>query len=522
MNWDLPYPSRRMPVLAANCVATTQPLAAQAGLSMLVKGGNAVDAAIAAAVAQTVVEPVMNGLGSDLFAIVWDGARLHGLNASGRSPAAWTPDRFPGPEMPHEGWNSATVPGAVSGWAALSARFGRLAFDALCEPALRYARDGFLVPPVIAAIWQNQIERLKEQPGFAENFMLKGRAPRPSELFRAPHIAATLERIATTRGEALYRGEIGEAVAKAAAAGGGMMTVADLAAHRPDWVEPIEVPFRGHSIHELPPNGQGIAALVALGVLDRLDVAGLDPDGPEMLHLQIEALKLGVMDVREHVADSDHMRVAIRDLLDPARLGDLARGVERDRVAVAAPRSQHRGATIYLAAADSSGMMVSLIQSNYHGFGSGVVVPGTGVALNNRGSCFVTDPAHPNCVGPAKRPLNTIMPGFITREGEAVAAFGVMGGTMQPQGHLQVVSRMLASRQNPQAAIDAPRWRVEGDDVWVEETMSDAARRGLAARGHRLSAGTPLDFGAGQIILRIDGGYVAASESRRDGCAVGY
>jgi gamma-glutamyltranspeptidase/glutathione hydrolase len=216
------------------------------------------------------------------------------------------------------------------------------------------------------------------------------------------------------------------------------------------------------------------------------------------------------------------MRIAIRDLLEPARLDALARGVRRDRVAVPAPPSQHRGATIYLAAADASGMMVSLIQSNYHGFGSGVVVPGTGIALNNRGACFVTDPAHPNCVGPAKRPLNTIIPGFVTKDGKAVAAFGVMGGMMQPQGHLQVVSRMLASGQNPQTALDAPRWRVEGEDVWVEEAMSQTARRGLEARGHRLSPGTSLDFGAGQIIVRIDGGYVAASESRRDGCAAGF
>jgi gamma-glutamyltranspeptidase/glutathione hydrolase len=371
-------------------------------------------------------------------------------------------------------------------------------------------------------IWANQVERLHAQTGFAETFLPHGRAPKAGEHFRPPYHAATLKKLAETGGESLYRGELAETIAKASAADGGFATTEDLAAHRSDWVEPIDVEFFGHRIHELPPNGQGIAALIALGLLERLDIVGLAPDSPEMLHLQIEAMKLGVGDVRAHVADPAFMTIAPAALLDPARLDEMAASIRRDRVAVPTPVSMHRGATVYLTAADQDGMMVSLIQSNYHGFGSGIVVPGTGIALNNRGSCFVTTPGHPNHVGPSKRPLNTIIPGFVTRNGAPVISFGVMGGTMQPQGHTQVVSRMLASRQNPQAAIDAPRWRVEGDDVWIEAAIPAAARQGLSERGHRLREGTLLEFGAAQIIRRVDHGYVAASEGRRDGCAVGF
>jgi gamma-glutamyltranspeptidase/glutathione hydrolase len=521
MNWDLPYPSRRSPVLAQNCVATTQPLAAQAGLSMLMRGGNAVDAALATAIALTVVEPTSNGIGSDLFAIVWDGAALHGLNASGRSPKSLRPERFIGPAMPKAGWDSVAVPGAVSGWAALHARFGHLDFETLFEPAVRYATDGFLVSPVIATQWASQVERLGAQPGFAETFLPNGRAPAAGELFRCPAQADTLEQVARTGGEAFYRGALAETIAAASASGGGALGLDDLAGHACEWVRPIDVAFQGHLVHELPPNGQGIAALIALGVLERCEVAGLDPDSPDMLHLEIEATKLGMADVAAHVADTDHMRTTVAELLDPARLDALAKTIRRDRAA-APPPPQPKGGTVYLAAADASGMMVSLIQSNYWGFGSGVVVPGTGIALNNRASCFATTPGHPNCCGPGKRPLNTIIPGFITKDGAPLAAFGVMGGTMQPQGHVQVARRMLASGQNPQAAIDAPRWRVEEGEVWVESALPRETRRAHAARGHGLSEGSFLDFGAAQTIWRTGHGYIAASEGRRDGQAVGF
>ena len=522
MNWDFPYSSQRVPILARNAVATSQPLAAQAGLSMLTRGGNAVDAAIATAVTLTVVEPCSNGIGSDAFAILWDGRELVGLNASGRSPKGWTPERFAGPAMPNVGWRSVTVPGAVSAWVALHEGYGRLSFETLFEPAIRYAKEGFLVPPAVARIWANQVERLKDQPGFAETFLPNGRAPRPGELFRSPAQAATLREIAASRGESFYRGELGAAIARAAAQGGAAFDGDDLAAHRCDWVEPIDIGLTasGYRIHELPPNGQGVAALIALAILDYCGVSAMQQDTAGMQHPQIEAIKLAMADVRAHVGDPDGMRVSTEWLLDPDRIEILQQTIMPSAAPAFSPG--HDGGTVYLAAADASGMMVSFIQSNYHGFGSGVVVPGTGIALNNRGACFVTTPGHPNRVGPGKRPLNTIIPGFITKDGAPVAAFGVMGGTMQPQGHLQLVSRMLLSYQNPQAAIDAPRWRVEGDEVWIEASMPAEVRQGLAARGHRLRVATPLDFGAAQIIWRLDDGYLSATETRRDGAAVGF
>jgi gamma-glutamyltranspeptidase/glutathione hydrolase len=350
--------------------------------------------------------------------------------------------------------------------------------------------------------------------------MPRGRTPEPGEHFCPPHQAETLRQIAETRGEALYRGPLGEAIARAAAEAGGFVTTDDLDHHTADWVTPIHVDFAGHRIHEIPPNGQGIAALVALGILDRLDLAGLQPDSPEMLHLEIEALKLGGKDAAMHVADADHMRVTTDALLDPARLDALAKEIRAEAAPAAHALARH--STIYLAAADASGMMVSYIQSNYAGFGSGVVVPGTGIALNNRGSCFSADPEHPNHVGPRKRPLNTIIPGFISKDGAPVATLGVMGGSMQPQGHTQMACRMLVCGQNPQAAIDAPRWRVDAGKVLIEAAMADEARAGLLARGHELEVESSLDFGAAQIIRRVEHGYVAGSETRRDGAAVGF
>ncbi|WP_206530256.1 gamma-glutamyltransferase family protein [Nordella sp. HKS 07] len=523
MDWNFPYASSRMPVLARNCVATTQPLAAQAGLTMLAKGGTAVDAALATAIALTVVEPTMNGIGGDAFAIVHDGKALYGLNASGRAPKAWHRKRFDGHDkMPVTGWDSVTVPGGVAGWAALHERFGRLPFEALFEPAIRYAKEGFLVSPVIAQIWQNQVERLRDQPGFAESFLPHGRAPTAGEVFRCPGQTDTLELIARSKGEEFYRGSLAQKIAAAAKAQGGALSLSDLADHAPDWVAPISVGFAGYDIHELPPNGQGISALIALGILDRLDIDGLDADSPEFVHLQIEATKIGMAEVRAHVGDPSAMRLTSADLLDPARLDAHAARVTRDRVSAPAPARQSTHGTVYLAAADHNGMAVSFIQSNYRGFGSGVVVPGTGIALHNRGCCFVLDKDHPNIVGPGKRPLNTIIPGFATKNGKTVAALGVMGGSMQPQGHVQVACRMLARNQNPQAVIDAPRWRFEDGQLSLEAAWPEATRSALAAFGHTTTGGTYLDFGAAQIICRLgEDGWIAASEGRRDGCAVG-
>jgi gamma-glutamyltranspeptidase/glutathione hydrolase len=524
MDWNFPYASRRMPLLAANCVATTQPLAAQAGLSMLARGGSAVDAAVATAITLTVVEPVSNGIGSDAFAIVAEGGRVHGLNASGRAPRAWNALRFAGRDaMPPLGWDSATVPGAVSAWVALHGKFGRLPFPTLFEPAIRYARDGFLVTPVIAGMWRDQAANLGRFAGFARTFMPGGRAPMAGELFRSPDHAETLELIAATGGEAFYRGALAERIVAAAEAEGGAISLDDLGEHKADWVEPLGVDFKGYRVHELPPNGQGLAALIALGILDRIDLRGLDPDGAQMQHLQIEATKLGMADVRAHVGDPETMRVGAEQLLTSAYLDERAKRIDRDRAVAPHPGVPQQHGTVYLAAADASGMMVSLIQSNYRGFGSGIVVPGTGIALNNRGSGFVLEPGHPNEVGPRKRPLNTIIPGFATKDGAPVAAFGVMGGIMQPQGHVQVGVRMFGLGQNPQAAIDAPRWRVEGEKLMIEPAWDEDFRRGLTERGHLLEQGPPGPFGASQVIWRLPvGGYVAASESRRDGQAVGF
>ena len=524
MDWRLPYPSIRQPILAANCVATSQPLAAQAGLAMLAKGGNAVDAAIATAVALTVVEPVTNGIGSDAFAIVASGGALVGLNASGRSPAGWTEARFADQRsMPATGWDSVTVPGAVSAWVALHKRFGRLPFQTLFEPAIGYARRGFLVSPFIAQIWLRQVSTLGGYREFARVFLPQGRAPAAGETFRCPEQADTLEAIAASEGRAFYRDAIAEAIAAAAEREGGAMTLADLAEHEPEWVAPLAVDFRGVRIHELPPNGQGLAALIALGILDRCDLDGLDADGAELQHLAIEATKLGMADAAAHVADPTAMRVKAETLLADGYLCERAGLIRRDRAQAPDPGKPSQGGTVYLAAADAEGMMVSYIQSNYRGFGSGIVVPGIGVALNNRGACFSLDPGHPNCVGPRKRPFNTIIPGFATVGGAPLAAFGVMGGSMQPQGHVQIALRLFARGQNPQAAIDAPRWRVEGGDLMVESAWSGTFRAALAARGHKLVDAGLLDFGAGQVIWRLEGGgYAAASESRRDGQAVGF
>jgi gamma-glutamyltranspeptidase / glutathione hydrolase len=526
-SYAFPYPSRRSPVMARNLVATSQPLAAQAGLRMLLKGGNAVDAALAAAMALTVVEPTGNGLGSDAFAILWDGTRLHGINASGRAPAAWTPERFAAADrMPQRGWESVTVPGAVSAWVELSDKFGRLSFEELFEPATDYARGGFNVSPVIAALWSKGAELLSEQPGFREGFMPDGRAPRAGEIFVNRPIGDSLEAIAQSRGEAFYRGELAERIAAFAGQHGAALSLGDFEAHELDWCGTISSRFRGVSLHEIPPNGQGIAALMALGILEHTDIDALDPDSPDSLHLQIEAMKLAFADVERYVGDPQTMEFATDALLDPGYLARRARQIDRARAGTPEAGAPRAGGTVYVTAADASGMMVSFIQSNYSGFGSGVVVPGTGISLQNRGSGFTLEPGHPNRVGPSKRPFHTIIPGFLMRGDEPLMSFGVMGGPMQAQGHVQMVLRTHGWGQNPQTASDAPRWRVtEGLGIAVESAMNDAAVRDLEERGHAVTREEPeaaFGFGGAQLIHRIDGGYVAGSDHRKDGGAVGF
>ncbi len=530
-----PYTSHRIPVFARNVVATSHPLAAQAGLRMLATGGNAVDAAIATAAAMTVLEPVSNGLGSDAFCILWDGTQLHGLNASGRAPAAWTPGYFKrkygdgATAPPKRGLDSVTVPGAVSGWVAMSERFGKLPFADLMAPAIEMAERGYLLPPVVQQKWAAATPELQSLPGFAEAFLPWGRAPEVGELFQFKAAARGLRAIAESRGQAYYGGEMAEAIARFAQSHGASLTVKDFANYQPEWVTPIAKNYRGHTLHEIPPNGQGISALMALGILDQFDVAGLPLDGVDSQHLQIEAMKLAFADTYRYVAEPASMAVTAEQMLDSAYLASRAKLIDMKKAQDFGAGNPVKGGTIYLTAADESGMMVSFIQSNYMGFGSGCVEPTFGVSLQNRGHGFNLDAASANVVAPGKRPFHTIIPAFLTKDGQPVMSFGVMGANMQPQGHLQTLVRMLDYGQNPQAACDAPRWRFNaGLEINVEASLNPATVQGLAARGHQMEVinDSYQDFGAGQFIWRAGDpaveGYVAASDARRDGQAAGF
>ncbi|RZJ13812.1 MAG: gamma-glutamyltransferase family protein [Acidovorax sp.] len=537
-SYTTPYASTRLPVFARNIVSTSHPLAAQAGLRILQQGGNAVDAAVAAAAAMAICEPVSNGLGSDAFCILWDGKALHGLNASGRAPQAWTPEYFHGrygagqASPPRRGMDAVTVPGAVSAWAALSERFGKLPFADLMEPAAEIAERGYLVPVVVQQKWEAAVPELQSQPGFAESFMPWGRAPKVGELFQFPAAARGLRAIGATRGQAFYTGEIAQALVAFSKAQGGSLTLEDLAAHRPEWVTPIARNYRGYTLHEIPPNGQGIAALIALGILDQFDVASLPVDSAASQHLQIEAMKLAFADVYRYVAEPSSMEVTPAQMLDDAYLASRAKLIDMSKAQDFGAGNPVKGGTIYLTAADENGMMVSFIQSNYMGFGSGCVEPTFGISLQNRGQAFSTDPRganRANLVAPGKRPFHTIIPAFLTQNGQPVMSYGVMGANMQPQGHMQTLVRMLDYGQNPQAACDAPRWRFnEGLSINVEAAMPAATVQGLQGLGHHMDViqDSYQDFGAGQVIWRMGDpkvhGYVAASDPRRDGQVAGY
>ena len=539
-DWRNGYASQRTPVFARNVVSTSHPLAAQAGLRMLQQGGNAVDAAIAAAAMMTIVEPCSNGLGSDAFCILWDGQQLHGLNASGCAPKAWTPEYFEAKygadakTPPKRGWDSVTVPGAVSSWMALHERFGKLPFADLLAPAIDIGEKGYAVPVIVQQKWRNAaaLTEITSQPGFAEHFLPRGREPAVGERFVLPGVAKTLRLIAQSKGEAFYRGEVAAAIEAFAKKNGGAMTAADLAAYKPEWVTPIGRDYRGYTLHEIPPNGQGIAALIALGILEKFDMAALAVDSTASQHLQIEAMKLAFADVYQYVAEPRSMRLTPAQMLDDGYLASRAKLIDPKRAQDFGPGHGPRGGTIYLTAADASGMMVSFIQSNYMGFGSGVVVPGYGVSLQNRGHGFTLDRESDNLVGPGKRPFHTIIPAFLTRNGRPVMSHGVMGGDMQPQAHMQTLVRMLDYHQQPQAACDAPRWRYNAGLVNVEPGFADATTQGLQALGHRIEtfSDSYQDYGAGQFIWRLDegqgdvsvDGYAAASDPRRDGLAAGF
>lgn len=523
------YPSRRSAILAENVVATSHPLATQAGVSMLAQGGNAVDAAIAAAITLTLVEPTGNGIGSDAFAILWDGRAIHGLNASGRSPSAWTPERFAGQSsMPFRGWESVTVPGAVSAWVSLSERFGKLPFASLFAPAIGYAETGFIVTPKIAELWRRAQNELQDQPGFAEAFLPGGTAPKAGQRVVNTPLAQTLRAIAQTNGTSFYEGALARTICEYAADHGAALRLTDMAAHKAEWCGTISQSFDAMDLHEIPPNGQGIAALIALGILSHTPIRDLDADDSRAFHLQIEAMKLALRDADAYVADLDHMQpVRVDDLLNETYLRARAAQIDPARAQDFKSGAPSHGGTVCLTAADASGMMVSFIQSNYAGFGSGVVVPGTGISLQNRGAGFSLDPRSPNCVGSNKRPFHTIIPGFLMGQDGPLMSFGVMGGPMQAQGHMQMVLRTQLWGQDPQMAVDAPRWRVtDGIGVAIEDSLSAQTGRDLAAMGHSISLEAPdnaFGFGGAQLICRLPGGgYAAGSDPRKDGQAAGF
>jgi len=524
----------RKPLFASNgVVATSQHLASQAGLAALKQGGNAVDAALAAAITLTIVEQSSCDVGGDLFALVWDGSILHGLNGSGRAPAGLTPKevrRRGYDTMPEQGWLSVTVPGVPAAWGDLHQRFGKLPFAELFAPAIEYAEKGHPVSPTVFwnLSWGIEVIHAKlqgeEYRGFEEVFAPGGRVPQIGEVWRNPDLAETLRRLAQSHAQDFYTGEIAKKIAAFSADTGGVLTLSDLQAHRSTWVEPISITYRGYEVWELPPNGQGLAALIALNILEGFDLSKYPRESAESYHLQIEAMKLAFVDAQRYVADPELVSIPTRELLSK-EFAARRRALIGEQALLPEPSEKLTSDTVYLCAADADGMMVSLIQSNSDTFGSHVVVPGTGVALQNRAAGFSLDPMHLNCLEPGKRPFHTIIPGFLTHNGEVIGPFGVMGGHMQPQGHVQMMVNMLDYGLNPQASLDASRW-YWGEERWVqvEPTVDPAIVEALSQRGHEMNVDDEIDFvGRGQIIWRLPSGvYVAGSEPRADGSVVGY
>jgi gamma-glutamyltranspeptidase/glutathione hydrolase len=512
-------------------VAASHPLAAQAGLDSLKQGGNAVDAAVAAAAALTVLEPASNGIGGDAFALVWHKGKLYGLNSSGPAPRKLSLEalRKAGFErMPSFGMAPVTVPGAPAAWAALTQRLGALPLTATLRPAIEYARCGAPVSPLVADLWARAFAEFKAQKDASFRHWLacfapEGRAPRAGEMWRSEELAQSLSAIAESNAKAFYAGELAEAMHAFSEQCGGYLRGEDLAAFAPEWVEPLTAVYRGIDVWELPPNGQGLVALIALRILDGF--AAPDMDSPRAWHLRIEALKLAFADALTHLADPRRMRVNPAELLDEAYIASR-RKLIGERAVTPPPGKPLDGGTVYLATADAEGNMVSYIQSNFWGFGSGMVVPGTGIALHSRGLCFSLDPGHPNCLTPGMRPYHTIIPGFLSKNGAPLAAFGVMGAYLQPQGHVMAVSNMLDYGLNPQAALDAPRFRwTEGLRVDVEAGCSAPLVEALRSMGHDVHYGAADDrqFGRGQIIWRMEDGVLACgSEPRCDGQAAAW
>ncbi|MGB0562742.1 MAG: gamma-glutamyltransferase family protein [Spirulinaceae cyanobacterium] len=524
-----PHSERRPLYGARAAVASSQPLASTAGLEMLLQGGNAVDAAVAMAIALTVLEPTANGIGGDAFALVWDGV-LHGLNGSGRSPAAMHRDRYPDGQIPTHGWLTVTVPGAVSAWRRLWKRWGQLPFEALFEPAIRYAEIGFPVGPVTAQAWARAAASLLALQGpeyepFQQLFFPAGRAPQAGDWWRSPGHAETLRAIAQQGSAAFYQGSLAEQIITFAEQTGGLLTADDLQAQQAEWVAPLSIDYRGVTVWEMPPNSQGLAALLALKILEGYDVNPENHntwDAPENLHRQIEAMKLAFADVNAAIADPDTLTLDLEALLT-ADYAQVRRSLIQPNAALSQPEPGiPDSGTVYFCAADGD-LMVSMIQSNYHDFGSGILIPDTGIVLQNRARGFTLQAGHANELAPNKRPFHTIMPGFLSRGEEPLGPFGVMGGQMQPQGHVQLVINLVDHQMNPQMALDQRRWRfLAGRQVLLEAGMTPSTVAALAALGHEVQVpNEPFHFGKGQVILRNPaGGVIAGSEPRADGCAI--
>lgn len=529
------YASRRRVVHAKRgMVCTSQPLAAQAGLTILQQGGNAIDAAIATAICQTIVEPTNNGLGSDCFALVWTGGKLHGLNGSGYAPQRLTPEAVAASgateKMPLRGWEAVTVPGAPSAWAELHKRFGRLPFAKLFEPAIYYAEQGYPVSPIVARFWQEGIDALtpyKNNPAIAPWFATfdvhgNGVAPKTGELVTLPDHAKTLRILADSYCESYYRGELAQRLVEFSDKTGGYLSLEDLADYRAEWVEPVHINYHGYDVWEMPPNGHGITALMALNILKDMEI-GVKDTG-DTFHKQIEAMKLAFADGMHYIADPRYMQTRVEELLSDAYAAQ-----RRALIGETALEPTHGkpfcGGTVYLCTADGEGNMVSFIQSNYKDFGSGIVLPGYGINLNDRGAGFSLNPELDDYLAPRKKPYHTIIPGFLTHEGEAVGPFGVMGAYMQPQGHVQVIMNTVDWLLNPQTALDAPRWQwIAGKEIWLESSVAPEIVEDLRRRGHEVRVlEDDTTFGRGEIIWRDSNGVLAgATEPRADGVVAAW
>ncbi len=524
---DFRYPSRRSVTYGAGgMVCTSTPLAANVGLSVLEAGGNAIDAAIATAAALTVLEPTSNGLGSDAFALVWKDGELHGLNASGHCPSALTPEivKSAGHEaVPMKGWLPVMVPGAVGGWAELSKRFGSISLEQTLRGAANYASNGYPLSPIVARNWQRAVKAQKELSGaeyapWLDLFAPGGVAPSAGQIWRSAEMASTLRSIGSTNGDSFYRGELMERTIAFSKQTGGYLSESDYTSYAPEWVTPITTKYRGYDVFEMPPNGHGITVLMALNILEGLDL-GSYRDDAQCWHKMIEAIKLAFIDAKHYVSDPRTMRTKVEDMLSAA-YADKRRSLICDSAINPQVGDPSCGDTVYLATADKYGNMVSYIQSNYGGFGSGIVVPNTGISLQNRGANFSLDPNSDNCLAGGKKAYHTIIPGFLAKDGHAIGPFGVMGGFMQPQGHVQVLVNAIDFGLNPQQCLDAPRFQWTGDKrIEIEYTAPIELIAKLRSMGHEVSIMTELGgFGRGQIIWRDEHGVLCgATEPRCDG-----